>query len=55
MTPLSTCGARTRLVIKPPDRINSSQAISVHESRSVRLMAVFIGIATAGAVERSDS
>lgn len=31
---LSTCGARIRLVINPPDRINSSQRATAHEARS---------------------
>ena len=45
MTPLSTSGARNRLVIKPPETINSSQATSAHEPRTLRSVPVFMSVA----------
>lgn len=45
MTLLSTSGARSRVVIKAPESINSSQAASAHEPRSLRSISGFMSIA----------
>lgn len=55
MTLLSTSGARSRLVIKAPERIISSQAASAHEPRSFRSTSVFMSMAMRRDRRESDS
>lgn len=54
-TLLSTCGARSRLVIKPPDAINTNQATSAQEPCGLRLAGAFMGMARPGELEECDS
>jgi hypothetical protein len=55
MALLSTCGARSRLVIKPPEKIDSSQAPRANEPWSCRRATEVIGIARRCDPEDSDS
>ncbi len=55
MTLLSTSGAPSRLVIKAPESINSSQAASAHEPRRFRSNFLFMSIAVRRDRRESDS
>ena len=46
--PVRTCGARTRLVIRPPDRIDPTHANRSHAVRRERRSTTFNTVASRG-------